>query len=269
MARHAMSEELTYHLADFDGPLDLLLHLIRVNEMDIMDIPIVEITAQYLVFLHAEQERNLDVAGEFLVMAATLMSIKASYLLPKTDTFQYDEELAEFVTEEEDPREALMTQLIEYQRYQQAAGDLRVREEERQLQFSRAPMPIPDDIEGAPLPEGLELHDLQDAFNRLVKKRYRKQVQPRSVKSDNWSIQQQMTKIMVQIDNAQVVTFEQLFAEDAGKDELVTTFMAMLELVRHQHLSIMQNKLFGNIDISRGNIPYHQENREDEEADAE
>ena len=128
-----------------------------------------------------------------------------------------------------------MTQLIEYQRYQQAAGDLRVREEERQLQFSRAPMPIPDDIEGAPLPEGLELHDLQDAFNRLVKKRYRKQVQPRSVKSDNWSIQQQMTKIMVQIDNNQVVTFEQLFAEDAGKDELVTTFMAMLELVRHQH----------------------------------
>ena len=130
-------------------------------------------------------------------------------------------------------------------------------------------MPIPDDIEGAPLPEGLELHDLQDAFNRLVKKRYRKQVQPRSVKSDNWSVQQQMTKIMVQIDNNQVVTFEQLFAEDAGKDELVTTFMAMLELVRHQHLAIMQNKLFGNIDISRGNIPYHQENREDEEADAE
>lgn len=262
-----MSEELTYHLEDFDGPLDLLLHLIRVNEMDIMDIPIVEITAQYLTFLHAEQERNLDVAGEFLVMAATLMSIKANYLLPKNDVFQYDEDLAEFVTEE-DPRDTLMAQLIEYQRYQQAAGDLREREEERQLQFSRAPMSIPDDIKGAPLPEGLVLRDLQNAFDRLVKKRYQKRVQPRSLQGDNWSIQQQMTKIMSKVDTDHVVTFDQLFSENAVKDEMVTTFMAMLELVRHQHLTIKQTNLFDQIDVSRGKVPYQQEIREDEEADA-
>ena len=161
-----MAEEVTYHLDEFDGPLDLLLHLIKVNEMDILDIPIVAITEQYLDFLHQAEERNLDIAGEFLVMAATLMSIKSTYLIPKNEELTYDQDLAEFVYEE-DPREALMAQLLEYQRYQQAADDLREREEGRQLQFSRAPMAIPEDIEVAPLPEGLGLFDLQLAFNQM------------------------------------------------------------------------------------------------------
>ena len=117
-----MAEEVTYHLDEFDGPLDLLLHLIKVNEMDILDIPIVAITEQYLDFLHQAEERNLDIAGEFLVMAATLMSIKSTYLIPKNEELTYDQDLAEFVYEE-DPREALLAQLLEYQPYQQAAHD--------------------------------------------------------------------------------------------------------------------------------------------------
>lgn len=263
-----MNEKLTYHIEDFDGPLDLLLHLIRVNEMDIMDIPIVAITSQYLDFLHQAQERNLDVAGEFLVMAATLMSIKASYLLPKNDVFEYDEELSEFITDTVDPRDELMTQLQEYQRFVQAADELRNREEERQLQFSRAPMTLPADIKGAPLPDGLTINDLQSAFNKLVKRRFHKQIQPRSVQNDTWSIQKQMTKLMAKLTTQSVVSFEALFVDDVSKDEVVTTFMAMLELVSHQHIQIKQNKLFANIDIMRGDVPYHQINREEDQTNA-
>ncbi|SCB77160.1 segregation and condensation protein A [Weissella bombi] len=263
-----MNEKLAYHIEDFDGPLDLLLHLIRVNEMDIMDIPIVEITSQYLDFLHQAQERNLDVAGEFLVMAATLMSIKARYLLPQNDVFEYDEELAEFVTDTVDPRDELMMQLQEYQRFQQAAGELRNREEERQLQFSRAPMALPADVKGAPLPDGLTLDDLQLAFNKLVKRRFHKQVQTRSVQNDTWSIQKQMNKLMDKLAIQSVISFEALFEDDVTKDEVVTTFMAMLELVGHQHIQVKQNELFASIDVMRGDKPYDQMNGEGDQANA-
>jgi segregation and condensation protein A len=247
-----MAEELTYQIGDFDGPLDLLLHLIKVNEMDIMDIPIVEITEQYLDFLHQAEDRDLDIAGEFLVMAATLMSIKAGYLLPKPEI---DDELAQFEYEE-DPREALMAQLLEYQRYQLAASDLREREDARQLQFSRSPMPLPEGIEVAPLPDGLELTDLQDAFSTMVAKRSRNQKRPRTMAGETWSISQQMTTIMDRMMADQVLAFDLFFEEDASKDMMVTTFLAMLELVRHQHLRVAQDGEFGKITLAMGAVPY-------------
>lgn len=251
-----MAEDLTYRLNDFEGPLDLLLHLIKVNEMDIMDIPIVEITAQYLAFLHQAEERNLDIAGEFLVMAATLMSIKASYLIPKNEELTYDEELAEFVYEE-DPREALMAQLLEYQRYQQAADDLREREEGRQLQFSRAPMAIPDDIDVAPLPEGLGLFDLQLAFNQMVANRTKKQVRPRTMRGETWSISAQMKTIVARMTPGETIEFETFFGgEHDSRDKMVTTFLAMLELVRHQHLRVAQEDEYGAIYLTLGDVPY-------------
>lgn len=250
-----MAEDLTYRLNDFEGPLDLLLHLIKVNEMDIMDIPIVEITAQYLAFLHQAEERNLDIAGEFLVMAATLMSIKASYLIPKNEELTYDEELAEFVYEE-DPREALMAQLLEYQRYQQAADDLREREEGRQLQFSRAPMAIPDDIDVAPLPEGLGLFDLQLAFNQMVANRTKKQVRPRTMRGETWSISAQMKTIVSRLTPGETIEFETFFGEHDSRDKMVTTFLAMLELVRHQHLRVAQEDEYGAIYLTLGDVPY-------------
>lgn len=259
-----MAEEVTYHLDEFDGPLDLLLHLIKVNEMDILDIPIVAITEQYLDFLHQAEERNLDIAGEFLVMAATLMSIKSTYLIPKNEELTYDQDLAEFVYEE-DPREALMAQLLEYQRYQQAADDLREREEGRQLQFSRAPMAIPEDIEVAPLPEGLGLFDLQLAFNQMVANRTKKQVRPRTLRGETWSIREQMSRMMADMMPSEQRTFTSFFGEDDSRDKLVTTFLAMLELVRHQNLVVTQENEFGTIRLQLGDVPYD----EDEELDDE
>ncbi|WP_195555786.1 segregation and condensation protein A [Weissella cibaria] len=259
-----MAEEVTYHLDEFDGPLDLLLHLIKVNEMDILDIPIVVITEQYLDFLHQAEERNLDIAGEFLVMAATLMSIKSTYLIPKNEELTYDQDLAEFVYEE-DPREALMAQLLEYQRYQQAADDLREREEGRQLQFSRAPMAIPEDIEVAPLPEGLGLFDLQLAFNQMVANRTKKQVRPRTLRGDTWSIREQMSHMMADMTPGEKRTFASFFGEDDSRDKLVTTFLAMLELVRHQNLFVTQENEFGTIQLQLGDVPYDENEELDDE----
>lgn len=259
-----MAEEVTYHLDEFDGPLDLLLHLIKVNEMDILDIPIVAITEQYLDFLHQTEERNLDIAGEFLVMAATLMSIKSTYLIPKNEELTYDQDLAEFVYEE-DPREALMAQLLEYQRYQQAADDLREREEGRQLQFSRAPMAIPEDIEVAPLPEGLGLFDLQLAFNQMVANRTKKQVRPRTLRGETWSIREQMSRMMADMMPSKQRTFTSFFGEDDSRDKLVTTFLAMLELVRHQNLVVTQENEFGTIRLQLGDVPYDENEELDDE----
>lgn len=259
-----MAETITYHLADFEGPLDLLLHLIKINEMDILDIPIVSITEQYLNFLHAAEQNDLDIAGEFLVMAATLMSIKARYLLPKPELeFDPDGELAE-LTYEEDPREALMQQLLEYQRYQVAADELREREDARQLQFSRSPLPIPDDIDGLPLPEGLEIADLQTAFSKMVQKRAQKQVQPRTMANETWSIRKQMTAVVQKLQDAAKLEFTELFDDDLTNDLLVTTFLAVLDLVRHQHVVIEQTSAYGAITLRIGDTPFVVESEEEQ-----
>ncbi|AIG65669.1 segregation and condensation protein A [Weissella tructae] len=252
-----MDEVLTYHVEDFDGPLDLLLHLIKINEMDIFDIPIVDITQQYLEFLHNAEAHNLDVGGDFLVMAATLMSIKASYLLPQPEIFESDMEMDALI-EQGDPREELMQQLLEYQQYQEAAEDLRELEGTRQQQFSRAAMDVPFDIDAEPLPVGLELDDLQAAFKRLLQKRTvtEQRGQTRTMRGETWSVRQQMNLLMQRVMEERTVTFDTLFATHDSRDKIVTTFLGLLELVRHQHLLVAQVEEFGTITFSAGTEPY-------------
>lgn len=250
-----MASTVTYHLADFDGPLDLLLHLIKTSEVDIFDIPIVLITQQYLAFLQAEQERNLDIAGEFLVMAATLMSIKATYLIPKNDNVDLDEDLADYV-DEPDPRVDLVNQLLEYQKYQQAAAKLREREEERQLQFSRLPMSPPADIEKAPLPAGIALSDLQTAFAKMIRRRQLTEPAARTMVAEQWSLQVQMGDIMQKVRERGRMTFADFFDPQDNREKMVTTFLGMLELVRHQCLLIEQADAFGTINVQSGPRPY-------------
>lgn len=252
-----MTDALTYHLEDFDGPLDLLLHLIKINEMDIFDIPIVDITQQYLEFLHTVESHNLDVGGDFLVMAATLMAIKASYLLPQPEIFDPDAELDPLL-EQGDPREELMQQLLEYQQYQEAAEDLRELEGARQMQFSRAAMEVPIDIDAAPLPVGLELADLQAAFTRLMQKRtvIEQRGQTRTMRNETWSVRQQMNLLMQRVMEEREVTFASLFAPEDSRDKIVTTFLGLLELVRHQHIVVDQTERFGTISFAPGELPY-------------
>ncbi|MBM7617075.1 segregation and condensation protein A [Weissella uvarum] len=248
-----MSETLNYHLEDFDGPLDLLLHLIRVNEMDIFDIQIVEITQQYLEFIHQAEERNLDIAGDFLVMAANLMAIKSNDLLPTMDPV--DDDLAN-VVDEPDPKADLMQQLLEYQQYQAAATQLREMEEDRQLQFSRAPEtvdPLADEQTPIPTPVGLQIADLQQAFAKLLDRRQLQvdKQKMRSLAPARPSIEHKMTHIMDQFATTPRLTFEALFAEHQTKADVIVTFLGVLELVRHQQLAVQQDANFDEIILEK------------------
>ena len=146
-------------LERFEGPLDLLLHLIKRDEIDIYDIPIARITQQYLAYLELMRALDLDVAGEFLVMAATLMRIKAKMLLPAPQAAEEEDE--------GDPREELVQRLIEYRQFKEAASTLRTREEERRQLFERGLLPSEDDAGPLPLAPA-SLFDLLDAFHRVV-----------------------------------------------------------------------------------------------------
>ena len=158
-ARARVGDPVVIKLARFEGPLDLLLHLIKRDEIDIYDIPIAHITQQYLATLDLMRALDLEVAGEFLVMAATLMRIKAKMLLPATPLV--DEE------DEGDPREELVQRLIEYRQFKEAAGTLRLREDERRQLFERGLLPTEDDAGPLPLAPA-SLFDLLDAFNRVI-----------------------------------------------------------------------------------------------------
>ena len=160
-----------YKLESFEGPLDLLLHLIDKDEIDIYDIPVSRITDQYLEYLHAMQEMELDVTSEFLVMAATLLAIKSGQLLPRPPAM---EEYEEFWDEDEmlDPRDELVHKLVEYRRFKQLAEQLRDREMARSLVYSKEPEDLTSYLKEDvthPL-EGLDLSDLMTAFRRALSK---------------------------------------------------------------------------------------------------
>lgn len=221
----ALANQPTIKIADFEGPLDLLLHLIRSSEMDIYDIQISAITGQYLGFLHDMQTMKLDVAGEYLVMASTLMTIKSRMLLPRPEP----------VTDEEDdagdPREELVAQLLEYRRYQQAAGELRDKEQDRKQQFTRAAMTVPADVQLATLAPGLTTDDLQSALANMLKHRLASVPVSRTVNAENFSIRGQMHIVMRQLSQTPC-TFDSLFSQVPSTDEVVTTFLALLELAK-------------------------------------
>src|ERR687898_3555991 len=156
-------EAYPVRLENFEGPLDLLLHLIRKHEVNVYDIPIAEITQQYLEYIDVMQELNLDVAGEFLVMAATLIHIKSRLLLPRVDPAQEDPE--------EDPREALMRRLMEHQKFKAAAELLHERETLRSAQWTRADGPIAEIAGEPPEPEiEVDLFSLISAFRAIVER---------------------------------------------------------------------------------------------------
>ena len=161
------THSLTIKLSDFEGPLDLLLHLIKQSEMDIFDLQIAKITEQYLVFIHEQKKMQLDVASEYLVMAATLVQIKSADLLPQEIFEEHFVEESYF-----DPREELMVQLLTYKQFQVASDQLREREKQHQQSFARLPLLPPIDVElETKLAPGLGLVDLQTAFAHLLKKR--------------------------------------------------------------------------------------------------
>jgi len=234
----------TVNLPIFEGPLDLLLHLIKRNEVEITDIPIATITDQYLALLEDLPELNLDGAGEYLVMAATLIYIKSRTLLPTPD----DEE-----AEEEDPRTELVQQLLEYQRYREVAVALGDRPLLRREVFAPPgePPPAPAPGEPAPLPvREASLGDLLQAL-REVLRRVRPPV-PHEVAGEPVSVRACVERILAEFIRARELEFAQLFAAGVDRATVIVTFLALLELIRLRVVRARQAERFGPIVLELG-----------------
>lgn len=225
----------------FEGPLDLLLHLIRKNEVDIYNIPMAEITRQYIDYLDLMRELNLDVAGEFLVMASTLIQIKSQMLLPQPADPELEEERIE------DPRAELVRRLLDYERYRDASIQLVSRTLLERDVFARnftAPEEEQSAAESAVIPD-VELFELVDAFRRILAKVPLESFH--EVGSENISIADRITDVLELIKQSDAVDFEELFAGSNTREYIVATFLAILELCRLRMIKIMQFESFGRI----------------------
>lgn len=232
-------DSFAVHLDNFTGPLDLLLHLIRKNEMEITDIPIAEITGQYLAVIDTMQSLNLDVAGEFLLMAATLLHIKSRMLLPQIVDDSGDE------VEEDDPRAELVRRLLEYQKYKDAAVQLdELPHLNRELFARSAPAPeVVEEGEGEFAAVGL--YDLLQAMQQLLRERPEPLVH--EVSAEQLSVAERITQILSALHGQQSLAFSELFAAHVSRHEVVVTFLAMLELVKLRMVRLLQSQRFGAI----------------------
>jgi segregation and condensation protein A len=230
-------------LAEFEGPLDLLLYLIRKNEVDIHDIPIAPITRQYMEYLDLMKELNLDVAGEFMVMAATLIHIKSKMLVPVNPTEAQGDE------ETEDPREELVRRLLEFQRYKEAAGLLHQKREIRAATWIRPAAAVPafDDAGEEMIEAGL--YDLIGAFKELLDRR--KTLLAHEVEHEGKSVEERMEELLAMLREGHSLEFLDLFAREETKAGMILTFLALLELIRLKTIKVYQRGLFGPIRVFR------------------
>ena len=236
-----MEEIYSIKIPVFEGPLDLLLHLIRENKLDIYDIPIALITSQYLEYIQMMKELNLDIAGEFLVMAATLIHIKSRMLLPP------DEEVP--AEEVEDPRRELVQRLLEYQAFKEAAITLKQRETEWIRIFQRKPL-SDEDEEGIYLSD-LNLFDLLDAFKKILETA---PPEAGTITREILTVKDKIHFIMDTLEGQEAVRFEDLFKDGVTKNQLIVTFIALLELIRLGLLRAYQERDFGNIWVIRQKV---------------
>jgi segregation and condensation protein A len=222
----------------FEGPLDLLLHLIKKNEVSITDIPIATITEQYLATLELMQSLNLDVAGEFLVMAATLIHIKSRMLLPAGDD-EPDED------EGSDPRDELVRRLLEYQRFKEAADQLERREILSRDVFVRAAAPAEENPPAAF--RELSVFELLAALGRVLNRLPKDDIH--EVTLEKITVREKMTLLLDTLRSNGQVLFESLFSKVKSRMEVVVTFLAMLELVKNRAVRIFQGEATGPIII--------------------
>jgi len=233
-----MSQEYRVQLDIYQGPLDLLLYLIRTNEVDIRDIPMAQITEQYLKFMELFEALDLNVAGEFLVMASTLLEIKSRMLLPPEERQE----------EEVDPREELVRQLLEYKKFKDAAGLLAEKARLQEERFGRFPVerPAPKLDEGEYL-QDVEIWDVFSAFSRLMRETYAHL--PEVTVTDEVPLSQYMDELLRRLGEAGGLTFEELFAPGTGRQEVALMFVALLELTRQGKVGAEQECDFGPIRI--------------------
>lgn len=229
-------------LQSFEGPLDLLMHLIKKNKVDVYDIPIALITRQYLDYLNMMQELNLDLASEFLVMAATLIHIKSRLLLPRPET------AAGGALDEEDPRDLLVRRLLEHERFKAAAELLHDRETLRSAQWTRPDVRV-EAIAGADYEPELEvdLFGLLSAF-KLVLERARERP-PVPLPPEEVSIESRIEELLERLSEHEACGFEDLFDDTASRGEMIVTFLAMLEMIRLKLIRVFQSGGIGAIRV--------------------
>ncbi|HYR52150.1 MAG TPA: segregation/condensation protein A [Candidatus Dormibacteraeota bacterium] len=221
-------------LPAFTGPLDLLLHLIQRDEVEITDIPIARITREYLDTLELMRELDLEVAGEFLVMAATLMRIKVRMLLPPAIA---DEE-------EEDPREGLVRQLLEYRRFKEASREFEALETERRLLFDRgAPAQLEDPQDGELQP--VSLFRLLDALKNVLQRQVPAIVH--TITAEPISLEEAIAVIRGQLERGKRALFEEVLSGFVSRLEKITAFLGLLELLKQEQITVSQEELFGPI----------------------
>ena len=235
----AAEESLHIHLQDFEGPLDLLLYLIQRDELDIYNIPIAKITAQYLEYIELIDVFDLDNAGEFIVMAATLMRIKARLLLPVTRPGEEDED-------DLDPRDELVRRLLEYKKYKEAAQDIATKEQERSHFFGRGgAYPFLGEAEEEPVDLSLSLFDLLGAVRSVLQEM--RGSNTHRVYTEVYTVEGQEEHILQILAENSRLRFEELFQGMTVKMEVVVTFVAMLDLLKSGRVRANQSKVYGEI----------------------
>lgn len=233
------SNDYRVDLAVFQGPLDLLLYLIRKEEVDIYDIPIARITKQYLKYIELMQVLNLEIAGEFILMAATLIRIKTRMLLPRDESDD----------EDVDPREELVLALIEYKKYREAGEMLRERALLEQRRFI-PPSPLEEVPSRVDLSPATTLYDLMMAFRDVLAQKRDEAIH--EVHVEEVSIEDRIQYVIGYLKERDVVSFTELFADVPRKIVAIVTFVALLELVRAHRVSVRQSTPFAELRVYRG-----------------
>ena len=228
--------DLPLHLSVFDGPLDLLLHLIHEQKLEILDLPMAEVTRQYMEYLHLMEELNLEIAAEFVAMAAQLLQIKSRLMLPRPPQ-----------APEEDPRVSLVQRLLEYQQVKLAAQSLSERESDWQKIAFAPGIDLDDHKRVEEEPIRATLFDLLGAYRDALKRLL--PPPPVEVRTQPKSLEQRVMEVLTELQDGLWKPFQGLMGQARTREELVLTFLALLELVRTGRISLVQGETFGEIRI--------------------
>ena len=234
----------------FEGPLDLLLHLVKKQEVDIWEVNLTKLATEFVEYVDLMREFDLEIAGEFLVMAATLMYIKSKELLPADQQVKPEGE----EEDEEDPRWELIRKLVEYKKFKDAAGQLQELEARQEDIFVR--QPGKPEFEPEPVSQRGEasIFDLINAVNAVLK-RYGDRAEVRDIFEDKWTVSEKIEALRQLIQAKPLVKFTELFSDATSRSEVVVTFLALLELIRMKQLICAQEAAFGEIMIQRAPEP--------------
>lgn len=237
-----MSDKYVVTIDNFDGPLDLLLHLIKEQDIDIYDIKIEDITKQYLDYIRHMKELNLEIASEYLVMASELIEMKSKMLLPKKKEKEDDDY-------EEDPRELLIERLLAYKRYKEVTSEFKDLELTRKMVFTREPDNLNRYVKEDENSEDLGVADLIDAFNNLLKRKELDRPIATKITKKELSVTEKVNKIKNILRNKKKINFEDIF-EVSTKEEVIISFLSVLEMVKKDEILLTQEGNFKNIVIS-------------------